>query len=61
MWQWALDCNDGEGIPVEVEGMSIVCSSVLGLETEAAQPVDIEEGLGGGSGGVLVLISPSAC
>ena len=55
-----MDCNDGEGIPVEVEGMSIVRSSVLGLETEAAHPVDVEGGLGGGSGGVMMVISPSA-
>ena len=35
--------------------MLIVHSSVLGLETEAAHLVDVEGGLGGGSGGVMMV------
>ena len=48
-------------MPVEVEGMSMVCSLVFDVETEAAHPVDVEGGLEGGSGGVILDISPSVC
>ena len=55
-----MECSDGEDIPLDVVGTSMVYPSVFGLETETGHLGDDEGGFGGRSGGVEVVSSPSA-
>ena len=48
VWQCTVDGTEGDTSPLEVEGVTMVLTSMFGLETEAALLVDVEEVLEAG-------------
>ena len=59
--QWALDGAEGVCTPAEVEGTSTACSLGAVLVAGATCSVELDEGRGGGSGGLILETKPSAC